>query len=282
VNVVVEIEKGLPPARIDPNQLELAVLNLAVNASDAMAGGGTLSIEVGRQNLSQSEVGELPAGPYIRLGVSDTGTGMDQATIQRAIEPFFTTKRPGEGTGLGLSMVHGLAAQSGGTLRLTSNPGEGTSAEIWLPAVAEAADPLSAPEIEVLAQPRTTVVLLVDDEELVRRATADMLREIGHEVVEASSGTSALKLLLERPEIEVLVTDYLMPGTRGTELIDRARQVRPELKALLITGYARLAGTLPAVARLAKPFRASDLAREIAKILSEGQVVDLDSRRRSK
>ncbi|HEX8841037.1 MAG TPA: ATP-binding protein [Sphingomicrobium sp.] len=282
VRVEARIEDALPAARIDPNQLELAVLNLAVNASDAMSGGGTLDIEVSQRELSEGQIGQLPAGPYVRLAVSDTGTGMDEETIQRAIEPFFTTKGPGEGTGLGLSMVHGLAAQSGGTLRLVSNPGEGTTAEIWLPAVEGAADPLSAPEAEVPPQPRSTVILLVDDEDLVRRATADMLRELGHEVLEAVSASTALTLLEERADIELIVTDYLMPGLRGSELIDKAREVRPDLKAVLITGYARIAGHQPGVARLSKPFRASDLAEEIGKILSDGQVVDLDSRRRAK
>lgn len=283
VNVQVKIEDGLPPARIDPNQLELAILNLAVNASDAMSGGGTLAIEVQKRELAAGEVGELPAGPYVRLAVRDTGTGMDEATIQRAIEPFFTTKGPGEGTGLGLSMVHGLAAQSGGTLRLISRPGDGTTAEIWLPAIDGAADPLAAREADGLSQQqRSAVVLLVDDEDLVRRATADMLREIGHEVIEASSATSALSLLEDRPDVEVIVTDYLMPGTRGNELIDKARATRADLKAVLITGYARLTAEQPQVARLPKPFRQSDLAREIAKLLSEGQVVDLETRRRAR
>jgi signal transduction histidine kinase/CheY-like chemotaxis protein len=282
VDVDVAIHDNLPPAKIDPNQLELAVLNLAVNASDAMSGGGTLGISVEGRELAEGEVGELAPGRYVRLAVADSGTGMDEATIQRAIEPFFTTKGPGEGTGLGLSMVHGLAAQSGGVLRLISNPGDGTTAEIWLPAIEGAADPLAAPEADVPAQPRSTAILLVDDEELVRRATAEMLREIGHEVLEASSAMNALKLLDERPDIEVLVTDYLMPGTRGSELIDQARRVRPDLKSVLITGYARLTADQPGVARLAKPFRASDLAREIARILSDGQVVDLDSRRRTR
>lgn len=282
VEVTVNIGEGLPAAKIDPNQLELAVLNLAVNASDAMSGGGTLKIDVTERTLSEGEIGELAAGRFIRLAVADTGTGMDDATLQRAIEPFYTTKRPGEGTGLGLSMVHGLAAQSGGTLRLVSSPGNGTTAEVWLPMSEDEADPLTIAHPAVPPQPRTTVILLVDDEELVRRATADMLREIGHEVVEAASGSAALKMIAERPEIEILVTDYLMPGIRGGELVRRGREIRSDLKALLITGYARMAQVDSNVARLAKPFRAADLAREIAKLLSDGQVVELDSRRKGR
>ena len=278
VEVAVTIEDRLPPAKIDPNQLELAVLNLAVNASDAMSGGGKLRIDVSHRELAAGQISGLAAGAYIRLAVTDTGTGMDDATIQRAIEPFYTTKGPGKGTGLGLSMVHGLAAQSGGALRLMSNPGKGTTAEIWLPVHEGEAHPLSISQPEVLPQPRGTVILLVDDEEVVRRATADMLREIGHEVVEATSATVALKLIEDRPDIEVIMTDYLMPGLRGSELIDKAREIRPDLKAVLITGYARIAADQPGVARLSKPFRVSDLAREVAKILSD-DVIDLDSRR---
>jgi CheY-like chemotaxis protein len=247
-----------------------------------MSGGGTLKIEVERRTLASGEIADLPAGSYIRLAVIDTGTGMDEATIQRAIEPFFTTKGPGQGTGLGLSMVHGLVAQSGGTLQLISSPGDGTTAEIWLPVFEGVADPLSIEQPEVPPQPRSAVILLVDDEELVRRATADMLREMGHEVLEAPSATSALKLMEERPDIEMMITDYLMPGARGSELIEQARAIRPDLKAVLITGYARIAADQPGVARLSKPFRATDLAREIVKILSNGQVVELDRLRRKK
>ena len=217
-------------------------------------------------------------GEYIRLAVADTGTGMDEATLAKAIEPFYTTKGPGKGTGLGLSMVHGLAAQSGGALRLVSSAGEGTTAEIWLPIHDGKAHPLSAPEQVMATQPRSAVILLVDDEDVVRRATADMLREIGHEVIEAGSAMAALKMVEDRPEIELIVTDYLMPGMRGSELIRRAREFHPGLKAMVITGYARMAEDKTDVTRLAKPFRAADLSREIAKLLS-AEVVDIQSRR---
>jgi signal transduction histidine kinase/response regulator RpfG family c-di-GMP phosphodiesterase len=278
VEVGVEVEKNLPAAKIDPNQLELAVLNLAVNASDAMSGGGSLMIKVSEREVADGQIDGLKPGRYVRLSVRDTGTGMDKATILKAAEPFFTTKGPGEGTGLGLSMVHGLAAQSGGTLRLLSKPGKGTTAEIWLPVFEGAAESLARTQSDVPHQPRQAVILLVDDEDVVRRATAEMLQELGHEVVHAKSGSVALKLLAERPEIEVLVTDYLMPGMRGTDLVNRARELRPDIKALLITGYARLAGNQSDVSRLPKPFRSSDIAHEIAKLLSNGQVVDLPIR----
>jgi CheY-like chemotaxis protein len=176
-------------------------------------------------------------------------------------------------------MVHGLAAQSGGTLQLTSNPGEGTTAAIWLPVVEGEADPLSAPQPDVPPQPRSAVIVLVDDEELVRRATAEMLREMGHQVLEAASPTAALKIIEDRPEVELIVTDYLMPAIRGNELIDKARAVRGDIKAVLITGYGRIAAEQPGVARLAKPFRASDLAREVGRMLS-ADVLDLSARRK--
>lgn len=279
VEVKVEIEDDLPACRIDPNQLELAVLNLAVNASDAMPGGGSLTLDVSRREIRDNEIDGLKSGAYIRLAVADTGTGMDQATINRSIEPFFTTKGLGKGTGLGLSMVHGLAAQSGGALAIRSRPGKGTTAEIWLPVSGRAADPLTLPEAQQPKPTRRTTILLVDDEELVRRATADMLRELGHEIIEASSGTTALETLRERPDIEMIVSDYLMPGLRGSELIRKAHELRPDLPALLITGYAKIACSEAGLARLSKPFRAADLAQEIEKLLSKGTVVDLASRR---
>jgi signal transduction histidine kinase/response regulator RpfG family c-di-GMP phosphodiesterase len=280
VHVKVAVEPELAAATIDPNQLELAVLNLAVNASDAMSGGGELVIDVAQRQVMADEVEGLNAGDYIRLAVIDSGTGMDDGTLHRAIEPFFTTKGPGEGTGLGLSMVHGLAAQSGGTLRILSRPGEGTTAEIWLPVAEGEADPLQVTTPDVPPQPRQAVVLVVDDEEIVRRATADMLRGLGHEVFEAASGSKALGMLQDNADIELIVSDFLMPVMRGDELIRQAKTLRPALKALLVTGYARMSGKDNAIARLAKPFRAADLAREVGKLLSEN-VVELDSRRTS-
>ena len=276
--VDVTVEDNLPAARIDPNQLELAVLNLAVNAADAMPGGGSLRIDVSERVLADGVVGDLGAGAFVRLAVTDTGSGMDEATMRRAIEPFYTTKGIGKGTGLGLSMVHGLAAQSGGALALKSSPGKGTTAEIWLPVSQRAADPLTVPVGEPIRPQRRATILVVDDEDLVRRATAEMLREMGHEVLEASSGITALDTLRQRPEIELLVSDYLMPGMRGSELIRKAKRVRPGLRGLLITGYAQSSQEGAELTRLAKPFRAVDLAREISRILSD-EVVDLSAHR---
>lgn len=276
VPVDLQIEDDLPAAKIDPNQLELAILNLAVNAKDSMAGGGALTIKV-RQIAVENSLEGLKPGRYICLSVIDVGTGMDAATLARAIEPFYTTKDAGKGTGLGLSMVHGLAAQSGGTLRLKSTPGVGTTAEIWLPVTSTSADALSKRISHVPEQPRQAVVLLVDDEPIVRGATADMLREMGHHVIEADSATSAMNVLRARQDVDVLISDHIMPGMQGRDLIQKAKTERPTLKTLLITGYAQ-----PDDAddddtrRLSKPFRAADLGREIALLLSspETQVAD--------
>jgi CheY-like chemotaxis protein len=212
----------------------------------------------------------LEPGPYIRLAVQDTGVGMDEQTLSRAIEPFFTTKGQGEGTGLGLSMVHGLAAQSGGALRIRSAVGKGTSCELWLPPAEGKADELGIRQQRLATQPRRANILLVDDEELVRLATAEMLREMGHSVVEAESGAAALAQVRSGIPVDLLITDYLMPGMRGSDLADEVRAQRPNVPALLLTGYANLAkGEAVGLPRLAKPFREADLAREVAILLTE-------------
>lgn len=268
IRVQVEITPDLPPARIDPGQLELAILNLAVNARDAMPGGGNLKVIV--DDFDASGRDGVKPGHYIRLAVKDAGVGMDEATLSRAIEPFFTTKGQGEGTGLGLSMVHGLAAQSGGGFKIRSAIGEGTTAEIWLPAVEGRADGLRKGEEELASQPRRACIMLVDDEPLVRLATAEMLREMGHNVIEAESGAAALSRLQSEDEIDLLITDYLMPAMRGSELADEVRKACPDMPVLLLTGYANLAkGEAVGIRRLAKPFREADLAREVADMLKD-------------
>jgi len=267
INVKVETASDLPPARIDPGQLELAILNLAVNARDAMPGGGSLRLVLDK--ATEPGGNGLEPGDYIRLAVKDSGVGMDQQTLTRAIEPFFTTKGQGEGTGLGLSMVHGLAAQSGGALRIHSAVGKGTSCEIWLPPAEGEADSLMTHEQRLATQPRRASILLVDDEALVRLATAEMLREMSHSVVEAESAAAALAQVRAGIPIDLLITDYLMPGMRGSDLADEVRALRPHVPVLLLTGYANLAkGEAVGLPRLAKPFREADLAREVAALLS--------------
>jgi len=269
IAVRVDTTANVPAARVDPAQLELAVLNLAVNARDAMAGGGQLRLALDQVEVRPTPGETLEPGQYIRLAVTDTGVGMDEATLKRAIEPFFTTKGQGEGTGLGLSMVHGLAAQSGGALKIHSKVGKGTTAELWLPAAQGKAEVLGEHDQGFPKQPRRASILIVDDEDLVRTATAEMLREMGHSVIEATTGSAALDRLASGADVDLLITDYLMPGMRGSEVVEHARKIRPGLPALLLTGYANLAkGEAAGLPRLAKPFREADLARAVAALLS--------------
>ncbi|HET9638834.1 MAG TPA: ATP-binding protein [Allosphingosinicella sp.] len=268
VEVVVDCPAELPPARIDPNQLELAILNLALNARDAMAGGGRLSISAGAEQVGAGQL--LAPGPYLRVAISDTGVGMDAATLGHAVEPFFSTKGVGRGTGLGLSMVHGLCAQLGGTLYLRSKPGEGTTAEMWLPAAAEPAGREETEQAALVTARRAATILLVDDEDIVRRATADMLADIGYSVVEAASGAEALRLVRDGAACDAVVSDYLMPGMNGVDLIGHLRELAPELPAMLISGYSTIAeGSGSELPRLSKPFRQADLARSVAQLLAE-------------
>jgi signal transduction histidine kinase/ActR/RegA family two-component response regulator len=272
----------LPAARVDPNQLELALLNLAINARDAMPDGGPLRIEA--SEVDRPGVGALTAGHYIRIAVIDGGLGMDRDTLARAVEPFFSTKGQGKGTGLGLSMVHGLAAQLGGMLSLTSAPGQGTTAEILLPTTTEQPGETEHDRVVLQEAVVRATVLLVDDEELVRNGTADMLRDIGYEVLTAASGAEALLLLRSGAEINLLVTDYLMPGMNGVDLVQAAGSVVPGLPALLITGYSNIAsGPGAALPRLAKPFRQVDLAARVAELLvqRDADVVPIGTAKRN-
>jgi signal transduction histidine kinase/CheY-like chemotaxis protein len=270
IAVRVDTAANVPAARVDPGQLELAILNLAVNARDAMAGDGQIKLTLDEVEIKAGDKNTLDPGRYIRVAVTDTGMGMDEATLTRAIEPFFTTKGQGEGTGLGLSMVHGLAAQSGGALRIRSEVGKGTTAELWLPAAVGKAEDIDDADASLPQQPRRATILIVDDENLVRAATAEMLREMGHTVLEAATGSAALERLNSGEEVDLLITDYLMPGMRGSELIEDARVIRPGLPVLMLTGYANLAkGEAAGLPRLAKPFREADLARSVAALLAE-------------
>lgn len=262
IELKIDIAPGLPAAMVDPNQLELALLNLAVNARDAMPDGGRLWISVDQNELA-ADGGSMQRGPYVVLRITDSGQGMDAETLARAVEPFYSTKGVGRGTGLGLSMVHGLAAQSGGGLILTSEPGAGTKAELWLPAVASTILQPSAPAAEAPETGRKLRILVVDDEELVRTGTVEMLHDLGHEVVPVGSGAAALiKIRSER--FDLVVTDYLMPGMSGLELVREAGRIMPELPFLMITAFADLADeTAGDIVRLAKPYRLADLARAV-------------------
>ncbi|MGJ5032088.1 PAS domain-containing protein [Bradyrhizobium sp. HKCCYLS2038] len=267
IKVVVDAEPDLPAAKADPNQLEMAVLNLAVNARDAMPLGGTLRISVRAATVGRQHRSNLRPGSYLHLSVADTGSGMDELTLSRAIEPFFSTKGIGKGTGLGLSMVHGLATQLGGALTINSTPGIGTNVELWLPQGNARAEAPSALDREPrLAAWRRGTVLLVDDEDIVRFSTAEMLIELGHEVVEAGSAEEALRLLNGGLLPDVVVTDHLMPGMSGTELARHIQAERPGVKVLIVSGYAEEIGIALDLPRLTKPFRNTELAASLASL----------------
>jgi len=261
----VDLERRFPikvPAVLaDANQLELALLNLVVNARDAMPRGGTIIIAA---KEAQSEAPALP-GRFVCLSVTDTGDGMDAGTLARATEPFFTTKGVGKGTGLGLPMVQSVAHQSGGRFELKSQKGRGTSAELWLPcAPTPAAKPNpvapSAPE----PSPKSRIVLLVDNDPLVLNSAAAMLEDLGHRVFSATSAEQALSLLAEHPEVEMLITDHAMPNMTGAELVQVVRKQSAALPILLATGYAEvLADIPPDVGQLRKPFTQGELEQTI-------------------
>jgi PAS domain S-box-containing protein len=260
----------LPKVKVDANQLELAVLNLAVNARDAMPDGGLITIAA----REERDDGGLPASGYVALSVSDTGCGMDDEILKHAQEPFFTTKGVGKGTGLGLSMVHGLAEQSGGRLVLKSRPGEGTTADIWLPIAEETAVPERRTEAPAPAAraSRQLAVLVVDDDLLVLENTAVMLEDLGHTVVEARSGEEALALLRRTRAVDLVVTDYAMPGMTGLQLASAVAAERPETVILLSTGYADLpSDTRSNLPRLAKPFDQAALAKAIEAAMGEDE-----------
>ncbi|MBX3501439.1 MAG: response regulator [Alphaproteobacteria bacterium] len=267
IEIAIEVPDGLPRAMIDANQVELALLNLAVNARDAMPEGGSLSIRA--QGIEAPAGTDLAPGTYVRLSVADTGCGMDAETLAKATEPFFSTKEVGKGTGLGLSMVHGLAVQLGGALRLSSEPGKGTVAELWFPATGGDAprrdeSPAAAPG----ATPAQGLkILVVDDDVLISMSTVGMLEDLGHEAIEVNSGERALELLAQDRPFDLMITDYAMPRMTGVQLARKARDARPGLPILLATGYAETpAGTdLP---RLSKPYHQAQLGEEIARLMA--------------
>ena len=261
----------LPQAQADPHQLELAVLNLCVNARDAMPEGGLLTIAAEPALVDPDSPSSLSPGLYVRVSVVDAGTGMDPEVLARAVEPFFSTKGTGRGTGLGLSMVHGLAAQLGGAFELRSTRGKGTRADLYLPVAAASAAPVGRkPAGQPMQQAGPFSILLVDDEELVRKGTAEMLRGLGHEVVEAQSGSHALAKLGADPAIDLVITDYKMPRMDGAELARRVRLMHAEMPILLITGYTGDGEAGVDLPRVDKPFGIAELAAAIARLMAHG------------
>ena len=273
---------GLWPTFADPNQIESAILNLAVNARDAMPSGGRLTIETANAHLDEPYAAahaEVEPGQYVSIAVSDTGSGMSKEAIAKAFEPFFTTKEPGQGTGLGLSQVHGFVKQSGGHVKIYSEPGKGTTVRIYLPRYLGAAmpvEPQPRPASIPVAEHAETVLVVEDDED-VRASGAETLRELGYRVLEAPDGAAALRLLEADPSIRLLFTDIGLPGGQdGRQLADAARRRWPALKVLFTTGYARNAvvhhGRLdPGVALIVKPYTHAALAAKIRAVLDKGE-----------
>ena len=273
---------GLWHAHIDANQLENAILNLCVNARDAMPGGGRVTIETANAHLDDrycAAQDDVMPGQYVMVSVTDTGTGMPPEIVERAFEPFFTTKGVGKGTGLGLSQVFGFVKQSHGHVKIYSEQSQGTIIKIYLPRHygEDACTDVSAPPIGSLPRARPDeIILVVEDEERVRHMSVDALRDLGYTVVQASDGEQALSLLTIQPRIDMLFTDIVMPGINGRILADRARGNRPDLPVLYTTGYTRNAivhnGMLdPGVAFLAKPFTLDQLAIKVRQVLDSAQ-----------
>ncbi len=277
ITLTIDLPADLPPVTVDANQFELAILNLAVNARDAMEASGTLSITAKSLTLNAgndiAEFGaELALGHYVCLTIADTGSGMDEDTVKRAIEPFFTTKGVGKGTGLGLSMVYGLAKQMGGTLTIESAVGEGTQMGLWLPrashseaeseAVAKIADSVVSPE------QRPLNILSVDDDGLVNMGTAAMLEDMGHSVTEANSGQAALEAITAQA-FDLVITDQGMPNMLGTELVAELRGAHPDLPIIIATGYQELdeIAALKAV-YLSKPFTQEKLREAVSRCIA--------------
>jgi CheY-like chemotaxis protein len=272
--------RNLGPVRVDQGQLEQVIINLAVNARDAMPEGGCLTIETANVHIDETyaaHYAEVSPGQYVVISVSDTGKGMDEATVARAFEPFFTTKAVGQGTGLGLSQVYGFVKQSGGHIKIYSEIGEGTTIKIYLPRLTGSAEATAEEEDRTApdAEAEETILVLEDDDD-VRTYSVEVLRDLGYRVVEAHDGASALRLLERQARVDLLFTDVVLPGGKtGAQVAELARELRPDLKVLFTTGYARNAiihqGRLDKGVRLiTKPFGSAELARKIRDVLDEG------------
>ncbi|WPN27388.1 PAS domain S-box protein [Pseudomonas sp. P5_109] len=267
VNVETRFPEGLEPVMADLNQLELAVLNLATNARDAMPNGGTIIFSARTDAVNDSATSSLAPGRYVCLSVTDTGEGMDETTLASAMDPFFTTKGVGKGTGLGLSMVHGFIEQLGGRFILKSNQNQGTTAELWLPVATRDSATRPVVETQAVSVPRISV-LVVDDDSLVLTSTSLLLEDLGHRVISAASGAMALELFVSEPDIDLVITDMAMPQMNGAQLAHAIRIIRPNVPIILATGYAeRLEGFAAHLPRLPKPFTQLNLVEIIAQAM---------------
>jgi len=275
------LASGLWTVHADANQLENAVLNLALNARDAMPNGGKLTIETANSYLDEAYVAALAepvdVGQYVQIAVTDTGTGMDKVTLEKAIDPFFTTKQVGKGTGLGLSQVYGFVRQSSGHLKLYSEVDEGTTVKIYLPRYtgggAEGVEETKAQSVATTRANGNESILVVEDDDALRAYTVEMLADLGYRVFQAASGAAALEIIEREPDIDLLFTDVVMPGgMNGRQLGDQAVMRRPKLKVLYTTGYSRNAivhhGRLdPGVQMIGKPFSIQELGSKVRGIL---------------
>ena len=264
----IEMAPHLPDVETDRAQFESALMNVVINARDAMPRGGTITVTAARERVDQS-VPDLASGDYVRLTVADQGDGMNQETLTRATEPFFTTKGVGKGTGLGLAMVQGLTAQSGGTLRLKSNVGVGTEVELWLPVAARHSAAATVDAVAATGAPSGPLTILaVEDDPLILLNLVAMLEDLGHKVIKASSGQDALRQLAGAEPVDMLITDHSMPGMTGAELARRVAAERGALPIVLASGYAELpSGEGAEFVRLAKPFGQKQLADAIERVL---------------
>lgn len=263
IRVERQLCEGLWTAMVDPDQLELAILNLCINARDAMPENGILTLSTRNQTVEEGQIAELNQGDYVVVSVSDTGTGIPPEVLSRVLEPFFTTKEVGKGTGLGLPMVYGLAQQSGGTVTIHSALGSGTTVELYLSRTSTEHRNGSATEEEIAPASLKLRILLVDDDAEVRTVTAAYLNDMGHRVVEAADGASALDILRADDQLDLLIADFAMPGMTGTDLAEKAREIRPGLGIVLVTGYADPARMPSGYPMLNKPFSRTDLAAKI-------------------
>ncbi|AWN44100.1 response regulator [Methylobacterium durans] len=264
VTVTTRLRPGLPTAHVDPDQLELAILNLCINARDAMPEGGGITIATDLADIADDP--ELTPGSYLAISVGDNGTGIPPEILQRVCEPFFTTKAVGQGTGLGLAMVFGLAQQSKGRLRIDSAIGRGTLVELVLPRAEAAADAEAAPAAEAPVAARPARILVVDDDEEVRHVTASFLSDFGYRETEAPDGSAAL-VLLERIRFDLVVADLAMPGITGVELAATVRERWPGVPVLILTGHAEAMQIPDDVPVLKKPFGSAELAARVSKLL---------------
>ena len=268
INIETRFPREAVRVRTDANQLETALLNLAINSRDAMPNGGTLTISVTEHSIAGAHSTGLPPGAFACLAVTDTGHGMDEATLTRATEPFFTTKGIGKGTGLGLSMVDGLIGQSGGKLIVQSQVGRGTTIELWFPITTKVEEARAGGPTDLqegVQTERRLCILAVDDDSLVLANIAAMLEDLGHKVIAVGSGARAIETLESTPGIDLVITDQAMPVMTGTQLIEALRARRPALPVILASGYAELPqGVSASICRLSKPFTQRALAEALA------------------